>query len=55
MIEAPIVVDSLEGQAHFFPAISNTKQLKRNFEKFGVNRLPRDGKVDLQMPSKVVL
>lgn len=29
--EAPIVVDQLEGQVHFFPAISNSGQLKRLF------------------------
>jgi len=31
--EVPIVVDNLEGQVHFFPAISNVEQLKANFEK----------------------
>ena len=30
--DAPIVVDNLEGQVHFFPAISNTQQLKQQFE-----------------------
>ena len=29
--EVPIVVDSLDGQVHFFPAISNTQQLKEQF------------------------
>ena len=29
--EAPIVVDDLEGQAHFFPVISDAKQLKEGF------------------------
>lgn len=29
--EVPIVVDTLEGQVHFFPAISNTKQLEEGF------------------------
>eukprot|EP00600_Ochromonadales_sp_CCMP1393_P008817 CAMPEP_0174953824 /NCGR_PEP_ID=MMETSP0004_2-20121128/74_1 /TAXON_ID=420556 /ORGANISM="Ochromonas sp., Strain CCMP1393" /LENGTH=181 /DNA_ID=CAMNT_0016201551 /DNA_START=192 /DNA_END=737 /DNA_ORIENTATION=+ len=32
-VEAPIVVDNLEGQAHFFPAIANTQSLKNNFIK----------------------
>jgi NIMA (never in mitosis gene a)-related kinase len=31
--EVPIVVDTLEGQVHFFPAISNTKQLEEAFLK----------------------
>uniref|UniRef100_A0A7S2EP19 Lipoprotein n=1 Tax=Trieres chinensis TaxID=1514140 RepID=A0A7S2EP19_TRICV len=31
--EVPIVVDELDGQVHFFPAISNTKQLKDGFVK----------------------
>lgn len=30
-VEAPIVVDNLKGQAHFFPAIANTAQLQENF------------------------
>jgi len=34
-VEAPIVVDSLEGQAHFFPAISDVSQLKANFASHG--------------------
>ena len=29
--EVPISVDELEGQVHFFPAISNTQQLKQQF------------------------
>lgn len=29
--EAPVVVDDLEGQVHFFPAISNSQQLKEQF------------------------
>eukprot|EP01083_Nonionella_stella_P152050 486859_1 len=29
--EVPIVVDTLEGQVHFFPAITNVKQLKQGF------------------------
>jgi len=31
--EVPIVVDKLEGQVHFFPAISNSQQLKEGFLK----------------------
>lgn len=31
--EVPIVVDTLEGQVHFFPAISNSKQLEEGFVK----------------------
>lgn len=31
-VDAPIVVDDLDGQAHFFPAISNVQSLKENFE-----------------------
>jgi len=30
--EVPLVIDTLEGQVHFFPAISNTKQLEKGFE-----------------------
>jgi hypothetical protein len=33
-VEAPIVVDSLEGQAHFFPAIARSDELKAGFEKY---------------------
>lgn len=29
--EVPIVVDTLEGQVHFFPAITNVQQLKQGF------------------------
>ncbi len=31
--EVPLVVDTLEGQVHFFPAISNSKQLEEGFVK----------------------
>lgn len=31
-VEAPIVVDQLEGQVHFFPAITNVKELAKQFE-----------------------
>lgn len=37
--DAPIVVDSLEGQAHFFPAISNSKQLEQGFLANGCKKL----------------
>lgn len=33
--EVPIVVDTLEGQVHFFPAISNSKQLEEGFARNG--------------------
>jgi len=32
-VEAPIVVDALEGQAHFFPAIARSDELKAGFEQ----------------------
>mmetsp|Transcript_27489 Transcript_27489/g.41603 ORF Transcript_27489/g.41603 Transcript_27489/m.41603 type:complete len:208 (-) Transcript_27489:37-660(-) len=31
--DVPISVDELEGQVHFFPAISNVQELKRGFEQ----------------------
>ena len=31
--EVPIEVDTLDGQVHFFPAISNSEQLKAQFIK----------------------
>mmetsp|Transcript_19547 Transcript_19547/g.28986 ORF Transcript_19547/g.28986 Transcript_19547/m.28986 type:complete len:211 (-) Transcript_19547:219-851(-) len=37
--EVPIVVDALEGQVHFFPAISNVQDLKSEFEKRGCAHL----------------
>mmetsp|Transcript_19047 Transcript_19047/g.27479 ORF Transcript_19047/g.27479 Transcript_19047/m.27479 type:complete len:236 (+) Transcript_19047:122-829(+) len=37
--EVPIVVDNLEGQVHFFPAIANVQQLKDGFEKNGCSHL----------------
>ena len=37
--EAPIVVDNLEGQAHFFPSISNAQQLKDGFVTHGCKKL----------------
>jgi NIMA (never in mitosis gene a)-related kinase len=38
-VEAPIVVDNAEGQAHFFPAIANTAQLKEQFELHNCKKL----------------
>jgi NIMA (never in mitosis gene a)-related kinase len=38
-VEAPIVVDNAEGQAHFFPAIANTAQLKEQFQAHGCKKL----------------
>jgi Protein of unknown function (DUF3119) len=37
--EAPIVVDNLEGQAHFFPSISNSEKLKEGFVTHGCKQL----------------
>ena len=37
--EVPLVVDNLEGQVHFFPAISNTKQLEDGFVKHNCKHL----------------
>ena len=37
--EVPIVVDSADGQVHFFPAISDAQQLKQQFIKHGCARL----------------
>ena len=37
--EVPIVVDHLEGQVHFFPAISNVQQLKKGFETHGCAKI----------------
>jgi Protein of unknown function (DUF3119) len=37
--EAPIVVDNLDGQAHFFPSISNAQQLKQGFVTHGCKKL----------------
>jgi hypothetical protein len=37
--EAPIFVDSVEGQAHFFPSIANSKQLEQGFLKNGCKKL----------------
>mmetsp|Transcript_5968 Transcript_5968/g.8861 ORF Transcript_5968/g.8861 Transcript_5968/m.8861 type:complete len:213 (-) Transcript_5968:7-645(-) len=37
--EVPIVVDNLDGQVHFFPAISNVKQLEEGFAKHGCSHI----------------
>jgi NIMA (never in mitosis gene a)-related kinase len=37
--EAPIVVDDLVGQVHFFPAIANTQQLTDGFAKHNCAKL----------------
>ena len=37
--EVPLVVDTAEGQVHFFPAISNTQQLKEQFAVHGCKKL----------------
>lgn len=37
--EIPLVVDNAEGQVHFFPAISNTEQLKKAFVDHKVPKL----------------
>lgn len=40
--DVPIVVDNLDGQVHFFPAISNVEQLKRGFETHGCAKVGSD-------------
>mmetsp|Transcript_21168 Transcript_21168/g.29655 ORF Transcript_21168/g.29655 Transcript_21168/m.29655 type:complete len:228 (-) Transcript_21168:368-1051(-) len=37
----PLVVDNLEGQVHFFPAISNSQELKEGFLKNGCSRVEK--------------
>ena len=37
--EVPLVVDNLDGQVHFFPAISNVQKLKKGFEVHGCARV----------------
>ena len=37
--EIPLVIDNAEGQVHFFPAISNTEQLKNAFVDHKVPKL----------------
>lgn len=55
-VEAPIVADSLKGQAHFFPAIANTQQLELGFVKNKCSKAPGgEGGASLQATSKVVM
>ena len=37
--EVPLIIDTAEGQVHFFPAISNTEQLKNAFIDHKVPKL----------------
>lgn len=37
--EVPLVIDELDGQVHFFPAISNVQALKTGFTKAGCAKL----------------
>ena len=37
-VDAPIVVDDLDGQAHFFPAIARSDQIAAGFAKAGCPR-----------------
>ena len=38
-VEAPIIVDQLKGQQHFFPCIANSQQLKENFLSHNCKRV----------------
>lgn len=38
-VDAPIVVDDLEGQAHFFPAIARADQIAAGFARAGCPRI----------------
>lgn len=40
--EVPIVVDQLNGQVHFFPAIANSQKLKEGFLKHGCARVVKE-------------
>eukprot|EP01038_Epipyxis_sp_PR26KG_P015651 gene15651-21167_t len=53
----PIIVDNLEGQAHFFPAIANVQQLKDGFIKNNCKKLVdnQQSSVTFQLPSKPFL
>lgn len=53
-VDAPIVVDQIPGQAHFFPAIADTQELKKNFIKYGCKKAG-SAPVSLQAPSKMTL
>ena len=37
--EVPLVVDELDGQVHFFPAISDAQQLKQQFIKYNCKKI----------------
>jgi len=55
-VEAPIVVDSIPGQAHFFPAIANVQELKDNFVRFGCKKIESPtSPVQLKAPSKLII
>lgn len=55
-VDAPIVVDSIPGQAHFFPAIANVKELKDNFIRFGCKKIESPtSSVQLKAPSKLII
>lgn len=55
-VQAPIVVDDLPGQAHFFPVIANVKQLKSSFLKYNCQRVGNEQQsAKVQVPSKLVL
>lgn len=54
-VEAPIYVDNLPGQAHFFPAIADVQELKRNFIKYNCKKANVIDNVKIQVPSKVIL
>jgi len=38
-VKVPIIVDNIDGQAHFFPVIGNAQELKRNFIKHNCAKL----------------
>mmetsp|Transcript_677 Transcript_677/g.954 ORF Transcript_677/g.954 Transcript_677/m.954 type:complete len:217 (+) Transcript_677:1-651(+) len=54
-VQAPIVVDSIPGQAHFFPAIANVEELKEKFIKYNCKRATASETITLKSPTKLVL
>lgn len=55
-VTAPIVVDNLDGQAHFFPAIANVQQLKSKFIQYGCKKADAATKAAAQgskLPTKI--
>jgi len=57
-VETPIIVDNIAGQQHFFPAIANVQQLKKNFEAKGCKKIAKgDVTIDTSKasPNKIVL